>query len=586
MKKIAFCFLIIILILACGGKDDGALEPDDFIEIEEEEQEEENSIFPLGSGFVQLPKGTPIDLNALTVQSLFGSSGIDENVYSLKYLEDRTSNIYVADQNGKIILMGYNYPTQTDFTINSESTLITLLMSLPGSQSLSIEGKINLINSFKKDPQFGSLKNQLEEIIKLGISPVSTEQDDFAMNLVSFFSENTNKRSLNNKSDQPVQIYQQGKEFIFQNPGKSYASYVGVYKNNQRLESFLIDRVNFVPTSILEIITFANNNVSGNVDIVEQSYTLPNEEGDYEIRIRTGREFSLDGNHEAGLALAANIKNIAMDIFLDLLSFEKGSTASCAQTIVRDFSTFLGSVDDFKNINSVQDLLTFVYNKIQAFISSSKTVFFGCTPPSDSVTDYLESINKKISWLRYIGIIGFTGNYSVAAFQWFTDEAIVNKCYRLKSNNVDECSSVFTATINGNLWEAEIGSISSSQSHLNNVISYSQAIYGRINYAAIGSVAQVNLDLGDRSQPYEFALGSYSFNTGSVLSLSISVGQNRTTAIKKAVEGIDSQILNITSIRESEIEGNFSFTVSEYNDDTEEHELKYTVSNGYFKIIK
>jgi hypothetical protein len=581
MKKSIFYFLLIFLALSCIP-DDGSPKPVDPIGMEEEEEKPE---LPLGSGFVQLPEGTSIELTTLTVQSINGVSDIVDGVYGLEYIEDTTSTIYIADQNGKVILMGYNYPTQTDFTINSESTLVTLLMSLPGSQSLSIEGKINLLNSFKNDPQFESLQNELEEIIKLGISPLSTEQENFALSVASFFSENASKRSKTNKVGQPVQIFQQGKEFIFQNPGKSYTSYVGVYKNNQRLESFKIDRVNFVPTSILEIITFANNNVSGNIDIVEQSYTLPDEEGDYEIRIRTGREFSSAGDNEAAFALAANITNIALDIFLDLLSFEKGSKAECAQTIVGNFITFLGSVEDFKNINSVQDILTFVYNKIQAFISTSKTVFFGCTPPSDSVTDYLASINKKISWLRYVGIIGFTGNYAVAAVQWFTDDPIVNKCYRLKGNNAEECTSVFTAIVNGNNWEADITTNFLSEGTAGGVRYYNQFLYGRITNAPVGSVAQIGFNIGDRSQPYDLAVGSYSFNTGSESSVSISSGQNTTSGGRRAVAGTDTAILNITSIRDGEIEGNFSFTVSEYNSETELYELKYIVSNGYFKIL-
>ncbi|MBC3759924.1 hypothetical protein H7U19_16040 [Hyunsoonleella sp. SJ7] len=421
MRKLTFLFTLLIF-LGCS-KDDNNVE--------------DSSI----TGTIKLPIGSQINSDLLQVNSFAGNSEVTDNNYSVDINELETNFLYVTDQTDKVILMGFNYPNQTDFTIDSESTLIAMFMSLPLSQTLTTQGKIDLLNSLKQGPNFESLKIELEQLIAQGISPLDTNQNTFASNFVSFFQQNANKKASIKLNDNPVTIFQQNREFIFQNPGKTYSTYIGIYKDNQRLESIKLDRVTFVPTSISEIFQSILDNITNDVDIVESPYTLPADNGDYEIRIRTGRQFSNQGDYEAALALGANIKDIAMDIFLDLIPSKNGSNLQCAQALAGNFETFLGSVDDFQNINSVQDILTFTYNKILAFITTSENVFFGCNPPNSSISILIESIQDKISWLKWVGIIGSSGNLSIAAYQWFTDDAIIDKCYSVNGNDVQECEN-------------------------------------------------------------------------------------------------------------------------------------------------
>jgi hypothetical protein len=425
MKNLTIFFILLLILSSCN-KDDST-----------DDKQSELSEFLNISGAIILPDENQNDTNLLKVQSIAGLSDVINNEFEITVAKNETNTLYVVDQNEKVVLMGYYYPNQTDFTINSESTLIAMMMSLPISQTLNINGKESFLNTLKLDPEFQNLKSSLENLINQGFSPLDTNQETFAINLISFFEEVAN-RSSQNQNDQPVTIFQQNREFIFQNPGKTYTSYVGIYKDNQRLESLKIDRVKFVPTSISQILLSIFDNYADDIDIIEEAYTLPSDNGVYDIRIRTGRQLSSADDYEGALALGANIKDIAMDIFLDLLSYENRNL-DCAQTLINNFDSFLGTVDDFQNINSAQDCLSFTYDKTLAFITTSENVFSGCNPPNESISSYLKSIEKKIFWLKWIGALGNSANFSIVAYQWFTDEAIVDKCYFVNDNDVAQC---------------------------------------------------------------------------------------------------------------------------------------------------
>jgi len=278
----------------------------------------------------------------------------------------------------------------------------------------------------------------LENVINQGLSPLDLMQDDFATSLLTFF-ENATNINRNSLDDQPVIIHQAGRSFIFQNPGKAYATYIEIYKDGQSIETISLDRVRFVPTSIPQILQGLLDNLTNGPEVVEVPYTLPAEDGDYEIKIRTGRDLGLPPEPLSVLALQSNIVDMATDVFLDIMSFENQNLA-CAQTLINNFRTFISTNEDFQNFNSVQDVLSFTYDRTLAFITSGENIFFGCNPPNVSISGYLKSIEKKIKWLQWIGWIGHTGNYSMAAYQWFTDEARVDKCYTVNGNQANECN--------------------------------------------------------------------------------------------------------------------------------------------------
>lgn len=467
MKKLPLVLMFLVLL---GCSKDGS------------DENENNEISQTAiTGSIVLPENSFSDVNQFNVKSVINVSNVNDGNYTIDVVADQTNTLYVTDASNKVILMGYYYPNQSDFTINSESTLSAMFMSLPVSQSLTVQGKVDLLNSLKQNPEFNNLKLELEDLIIQGISPLDTTQIDFANSFSEFFQNSINRNASNSENNQPVAIFSSGfgREILFQNPGKAYISYIGIYKDNQQIESIRLDRTRFVPTNLSEIFTGIINNFTGDVDIVEVPYTFPAEDGDYEVRIRTGRQFSGQNDEEAIFALGDNILNIAMDIFLDTISYKEGSNAECRQTMINNFRSFLGTPNDFQNINSVQDILTFTYDKLELFLTSPEIVFNGCNPPN-GLTSYIESVKKKMPWLKTIGIIGNTGNLSMTTYQWFNDDPIVDKCYTVLGNNIQECGEI---DLSGNWTLIQVGDYVANQyNSTENCASSGNTYYGGFMY--------------------------------------------------------------------------------------------------------
>ncbi len=388
-----------------------------------------NEIF----GVIYLPDGVPFDVNSLEIQSFFELGNINENNYSIKVSADVTNTIFVVDSNEEVILMSYTYPGQTDFTINTESTILAMIMNLPVSQSLSIEGKADFINTVKTNVNFNIIASQLDSLLIQGVSPLSVEQDSFGVSLFEFFDEvsNSNRGNLDNE---PVNVLRQDYEFIFQNPGKSYVSYVGVYKEGQQLASIKIDRVNFIPTSIVEAIQAVINLGTDDVDIIETPYTLPRDLGEYNIKIRTGR--SIDGTDESLNARVDNSLNFATDILLEIIPL-KGNL-ECIQNTISNLKTFIQINGNLANANSLQDYTLETYDLLSAFFSQTGTSI-GCLANNPAFNSFSNSIEKKIKWLKWMSVLGTSGNLVLGNYQLFTDDSVVDLCFTVRENGVTEC---------------------------------------------------------------------------------------------------------------------------------------------------
>jgi len=141
MKKyISLAFLIVFL--GCSKDSDENSDPN------------QNLTDETISGVIVLPENSSIDSSILKVQSISATSSVIDSGYELVVVENVVNTLFAVDLLDQVILMGYTYPGQTDFTIDSGSTILAMLMNLPISQSLSTQGKVNLVNEIKNDPNF------------------------------------------------------------------------------------------------------------------------------------------------------------------------------------------------------------------------------------------------------------------------------------------------------------------------------------------------------------------------------------------------------------------------------------------------
>lgn len=75
------------------------------------------------SGAVELPVGSAIDVNSLQIVSPTGSASIVDGTYQMTTMKDKFLTQLVTNANDEVLLMGFNYPGQTDFEINGTSSL-------------------------------------------------------------------------------------------------------------------------------------------------------------------------------------------------------------------------------------------------------------------------------------------------------------------------------------------------------------------------------------------------------------------------------------------------------------------------------
>lgn len=155
MKYILALFLSCSLFLGCKKSDTPTEPGDELISI---------------SGKVVLPNNSGVNISGLEVNSGFTSQILNTDTYKIDVLKNEFSSQYVTNAQGKNILMGYYYPTQTDFTINSTSTILGILMETPSVSSLTVNGKLDLINKIKANSKFPTTLAKLEDAIRSGIS--------------------------------------------------------------------------------------------------------------------------------------------------------------------------------------------------------------------------------------------------------------------------------------------------------------------------------------------------------------------------------------------------------------------------------
>ncbi|MDT0644657.1 hypothetical protein RM553_17590 [Zunongwangia sp. F363] len=436
-----FFFITIFCISSCSKDDDNS--PVD-----------EPLILTEIAGKIIYPVESPLNNRSLEINSSVSNKLVEDNGYSIEVAEEEHNFLFVGDKNNEVYLLGYNYPGQQNHTIDAESTVIALAMSMPIATILDSEGKVDLLNTVKADPGFKEIVAKTQELILQGLSPVSPHQKDFQNQFALFFSNmlenniNHNRTHYNKKvslqklsnqssGDDPVTIYQAGKNVLFQNSGKLYNTSIGIYRNDERIKHIQLDRIKFFATSIQEAANTATNNFNErDVEIVEESYEFPGH-GQYEIRINTGKEGGQ--TFESQEAVWHNMTTWGMDVLMTLYPL-KGK-AQCTRQVVNSFRTYTkAAMDGDKNINSVSDGMALTYSLTENFLSGlggSLTCMIGNN-------SYSQMVEKLFSWNSLVSKIGSGVNMGIGITQWLSDDSSMELCYEYSSTGVGICTQKIT----------------------------------------------------------------------------------------------------------------------------------------------
>lgn len=431
MKKI-YLVLSTFLLLACIDTDSNK----PYSEFEEIITEvEDNSVIKL-NGTISVPENSTINTDNLTVTTFNEDSNVVGSKFSVNVSRDQHTNIFVTNKNGTVTFMGYVYPSQTNYKIDASSTVLAMLMNLPMTTMLSTEAKTNFIEDIKMHQNFSKLVNSMEALIINEKSPLSTDEEGFMIELLSFFESATqNKRS--NEPQDPVQVNwaAPGKDVNFVNPGKPYAVKIGVYKNDERVDELSLEGVNILATSIGDALTMILNLNNGNIDVEEVTYNMV-DDGYYDFKIRNG--WGKDDTEENKRARFKNGAKITVAYVKAMLSMN----TQCV-SILHDYleyqyeldTSFEGKLDTPNKI--IGHGIDHFYN-LMNFSANSLPNCLGISPNSI----LLLSLKQFFKYLTFAFNINTLANGNLIAIGLSKDNGALDVCYEVIDGKAQKCNKV------------------------------------------------------------------------------------------------------------------------------------------------
>lgn len=529
LYKIVIVVLFVVGITACE-KDEPV--------VKKEETAINNPLpNPYGntiSGTVTLPAGSSIDLSSLTISSPVDAVNIDSGNYQMETLEDQFLTQLVGDANGNVYLLGYSYPGQTNFEINAKSTALAMLMNIPPSLLMTLEGKQELIDKIVNHPELLTLADEIDAVLVNNQSPLSIEQTSLAEKVATFYDSvfSISSKSYKKSADEsyPIEILRAGNELTFINPGKSYETVIGIYKDEQLVQTVKIPRVSFVPTGIGDVIgAVASANlgeIPSGLQPVEETFTMVGD-GEYKIIVRNG--FYTNGLVSENIqAYLANLINWNTDLLLGILPI-----GNCVQPLIADLNEFIQSTATLVDGNpSSGEILGLFYNLLSEFLAQS-ALTSGCFQSAGS-TVFLQSLQTLLSFTALVGTFGNVGNLFLGVAQWYYDDGAMEECYKVEGIDVKECEDeVQVTTFAGSTVGEEDGIGTNAKfgqptglglDTFNNIYVAAGGLYLR-KITPAAQVTTINVDLQEKY--YKSRLASpYAVDVSNLNIINVTVGNN------------------------------------------------------------
>jgi uncharacterized protein (TIGR02145 family) len=397
------------------------------------------------SGTIQLPAGSGLNLSGWTISAGLSDTTLKDNKYALGKVSNDFDIVFLADQNGNDRMMGIYYEGQTDFTINSASTVLAMLMKMPAVNSLTAAGKLNLLNSLKANPGFTESVAAFEQRFLQNVPLFDQSDTLFRNKLANLFQKVAGRM---NGGFRNIDFIRAGKTIAFQNPGWAFAQTIGVYKNGSRVAMLSLDRYQWFANSLPELMNLYGNPPNP----IKTEYTMDGD-GIYEFKVRTGKPFTGLTGLEAEFAFADNYTNVVMDQIaffvkhLPFFSFRNECAAS-----MRSFakSQVASNVSLLSQNNSspltIGTLLTQITLTTLDLISSS----------TECVTNLKEEkfLGKVKQFMRFIGWFSDLGNImnSTAFITMYPlAPAAFDTCLTVQGTSVNPCN-IQTVTIGTQVW--------------------------------------------------------------------------------------------------------------------------------------
>jgi hypothetical protein len=403
------------------------------------------------SGKIVAPETANLDLNSLTVFSNIDKSQVEGGAYGLKK-DGLFTALYVTNASDEVVMMGFQYPRNPTNEINSTTTALGLILMAPIFFDLTEEGKLKLIDTILQDSNFPAFKTEIEKNIIEGRSLFDLQNTSLIATLKSNLKSAGLRVSQSDK-ELPVNLFKSGKNFTFNNSGKSYSTIIGIYKGTERVKKLTVEGVQIFSSSLADLLTGSGGTFENPVD---QSFTISSD-GDYTFKFRTGKPGEDDGSLEHTEAFYENLGQISIYILSGLLpqlNLNKAGALGCLAEVKLNVINSIFSVISKNTKASFSNLFLtiaeFTVNNMGAFLE-------GC----GSVNVEKKFFGFFLDQLKMFSIISSSMNTGVFGAQWSSSEAVRDMCYIAKGNVVtasENCSSTLNElVINGDFSSGNSG---------------------------------------------------------------------------------------------------------------------------------
>ncbi len=450
MKKLfpIITYLILVLLISSCGKDK---------DVEPEKEEKKDRI----SGKVILPEGSTFDLNDLTVVTPYEEGSVVSEVFSVETNKEEFNTLFLMDDEDEVIMMGYNYPGQTDFNISTKSTVLAIVMNTPSALSLSRDAKMSTINLLLSNSTFDKAIVEIESAIKSNVGALDTLNTAVQEAIAAIYSGLRQQKPIF-PFDEPIVITQANRQLGFSNKvAHNYA--IGVYKNESitPIEEFTLGETNFVASDIKDLLEDAF--VEGEKS-KEVYYQLP-EDGTYDIKIRSGWG-STDLSKEWRNARVDNIGSALTRMIFNYLPLDL--IKSCGPVIIKEIAFAIKDFPYDADISTTGTASVYLARYFDNTISRVLNFDNACISGNESLKSYFKGFKKLVFWYDVATKIANVGNDLIFVSSWALSDKSIDLCYSVNGNVVGECCKDFgtfqdsrdnkfymTMCIGGKTWFAE-----------------------------------------------------------------------------------------------------------------------------------
>lgn len=399
MKKVFYLIVALVFILF-GCKINESIES-------------ESSTLEI-SGVVKLPSGMPQTVNGYSINSFYSEPILSSNQYAVEVNKNDFNVQFLSSPTEKTILLGLTYPNQTDFTIDSKSTLLGLIFKLPALNSLTQDGKIEFMNKILTSPKYNDAISAIEAHIIADKDIFDTSDVVMYQKIADLFHSASQLRSGFGANGQ-VQILRDNKNITFKNPGVSFSQVIGIYQNNRRIKKIELNRHKHFATSISQLFTQNPINPTPNPEIIEK-YTFP-DDGKYTIKVRNGGFNPLTVDLENSEALVLNGINLIVDNIKNFIPLNLND--KCPSTIYNIIkSTVESGKAAMQSANDKRKLATLSYEFTKTVLLAIKTGNV-CSDITPKGIKYIDKIFQFLKPLDALGKAGTVANNSIFAIEFF-----------------------------------------------------------------------------------------------------------------------------------------------------------------------